>query len=261
MFALNLNGQVSSIRKGEISIYFGWNNAIFSDSDIHFKGSDYDFVLNNASASDRQTPFGIDPYFKLNSITVPQTNMGITFQFNEKVQLSFNVDHMKYVLNQNQIASISGEISHGYGDLAGVYNNTPIELTKDLIIFEHTDGLNYINLGYARTHTLKKVNSFLSLQGNYGGALGVLLPKTNSTLLGKERYDDFHLSGYGASADASLQLNISKWLFLATYLKGGFINMPDIRTSSDTSDYASQNFWFAQYNFIFGLRFNFTSES
>jgi hypothetical protein len=34
----------------------------------------------------------------------------------------------------------------------------------------------------------------------------MLYPKTNSTLLGKERYDDFHVSGYGTSLKAGLNL-------------------------------------------------------
>lgn len=37
-------------------------------------------------------------------------------------------------------------------------------------------------------------------------------------------------------------------------MKGGFINMPDIRTTELTSDHASQYFFFVQANILFGFR-------
>ena len=163
---------------------------------------------------------------------------------------------MKYVLDQDQTAAVTGEIGSKYGEMAGVYDSTPLVISTDIVRFEHTDGLNYVNLGYGRTNHILNIGSLVGLQLNYGGAVGFLLPKTNSILLGKDRYDDYHLSGYGASIHAEAQLNITKWFFLATNLKGGFINMPDIRTSQDKVDKASQHFWFTQVNFLFGLKYN-----
>ncbi len=257
----NKSAGFTSSKKGDISIYFGWNKSVYSNSDIRFKGSDYDFIIHNAKASDRQTSFSMETYFGLKTITIPQTNMGVNYQLTDKVLVSFNVDHMKYVLDQNQLAEISGDIGSHYGPYSGSYNKTPTIIDEDLVRFEHTDGLNYINLSYARTNHLLNISPNISLQGNYGGGLGFLLPKTNSTLLGKNRYDDFHLSGYGLSSHGTLQLNISKWFYFASTLKGGYINMPDIRTSMDKSDKASQAFWYCQWNFMFGLKCNLKPKS
>jgi hypothetical protein len=45
----------------------------FSNSDIHFKGNGYDFQLNNVTAQDRPTKFGI-VYFDPSWFTVTQYN-------------------------------------------------------------------------------------------------------------------------------------------------------------------------------------------
>ena len=48
--------QAATMRQqGDWYAYWGWNNATYSDSDIHFKGEDHDFTLYNVSAHDHQT--------------------------------------------------------------------------------------------------------------------------------------------------------------------------------------------------------------
>ncbi len=240
-----------------ISIYFGWNRSAYSTSDLHFFGDGHDFTIENATASDRQTPFSFKKYFGITTLTIPQTNMGISYQVNPRVSLSFNVDHMKYVLDQNQVATINGEINTGNHDFFGTYADQPTEITEDLVRFEHSDGLNYLNFGYTRSNLLFGISKqLIKLQANYGGSLGVMLPKTNSQLLGNERYDEFHISGYGTGVHSGIQINVGSVFFISTLLKGGFIHMPDIRTTLNESDRATQHFWYLQLNGTFGLRFN-----
>jgi hypothetical protein len=64
-------------------------------------------------------------------------------------------------------------------------------------MYEHTDGLNYINTEFSRhddISSLFKIQNTDKIQINLTEGVGVLYPKTNATLLGKERYDDFHVS-------------------------------------------------------------------
>ena len=70
--------------------------------------------------------------------------------------------------------------------------------------------------------------------------------------MGNERHDDFHVSGYGVSAKVGLNLTFFKYFFLQAELKGGYINMPDIRTTNNPSDRASQHFMFIQRIIAFG---------
>ena len=85
-----------------------------------------------------------------------------------------------------------------------------------------------------------------------GIGAGLLYPKTNAKLLGNTRHDDFHVSGYGVSAKVGLNFTFFKYFFIQTELKGGYINMNDIRTTSSSSDKASQEFFFFQRIIAFG---------
>ena len=49
--------------KHKMYIYWGWNRAFYTNSDIRFKGNNYDFTISKVIAKDRQTPFAFDPYF------------------------------------------------------------------------------------------------------------------------------------------------------------------------------------------------------
>ena len=98
-------------RKGEFIILWGWNRAWYSDSDIHFSGPDYDFTLHNVKARDRQTKFDPGIYFHPKWITLPQTNFKIGYFITNNYEISIAVDHMKYIVNQNQKVKINGDIN------------------------------------------------------------------------------------------------------------------------------------------------------
>ncbi|MGZ5262889.1 MAG: hypothetical protein ACXWCF_03755, partial [Kaistella sp.] len=40
-------------KKGQLFIFWGWNRAGFTNSDIHFEGNGYNFTLENVVAHDR----------------------------------------------------------------------------------------------------------------------------------------------------------------------------------------------------------------
>jgi hypothetical protein len=164
-------------------------------------------------------------------------------------------------MTQDQIARIGGVVGNSYPDYAGVYlpsGNNTIDLTDGSFLeFEHTDGLNYVNTEFCRVDDISKLFKIrntdkfqINITEGVGG--GFLYPKTNSTLLGKERHDDFHLSGFGVSAKVGLNFTFFKYFFVQTELKGGYINMNDIRTTNSPSDRASQSFFFLQKIIAFG---------
>ena len=85
-----------------------------------------------------------------------------------------------------------------------------------------------------------------------GLGAGLLYPKTNATVLGKERHDDFHISGYGLSAKAGINFTFFKYFYIQGEVKTGYINMQDIRTTASGDDRASQDFFFFQRIIAFG---------
>lgn len=242
-------------QKGRLYFYWGWNWSWYSKSNIHFSGTNYDFTLDKVSAQDRQTKF--DPNYYLNplNITIPQYNLRIGYFITDNYSISFGIDHMKYVVRANQTVKISGYIDNTKTIYNGVYSDDDIAIEEGFLQFEHTDGLNYINIDFRRfdqIFTLYKFNINLT----EGLGAGIVYPKTNATLLDFERNDEFHVAGYGINAVVGVNINFVRSFFIQTEFKGGYINMPDIRTTQYTEDQASQSFFFYQLNVVFGASIN-----
>lgn len=235
--------------KGKFYIFWGGNRESYTKSDIRFKGADYDFTINNIEAHDKPKGFHID-YFNPARMTIPQTNIRVGYFISDHYNISIGLDHMKYVMYNDRRVDYSG-----YYPNAGSYNENPtngqLTLDEDFLLFEHTDGLNYINTEIARVDDIssifkiKNTDKFqINLTEGIGG--GFLYPKTNTTLLGKERHDDFNVAGFGLAAKVGLNFTFFKYFFIQTELKGGYIEMNNIRTTKDSADSAEQNFWFLQ---------------
>lgn len=245
--------------KGTFYIYWGWNRGAFTNSDIHFSGTDYDFELKDVIANDRQSPYRTNLYLNPTQMTIPQYNLRLGYYFKDKYQVSIGVDHMKYVMKNDQTVKIDGQIANSGTAYDGNYANQDITLTKNFLQFEHTDGLNYLNTEIRRTDVLYSRKNF-SVSVEEGAGIGALMPRTNTTLLNNQRYDQFHLAGYGLGVVGGLNLTFFKYFFIQSELKGGFIHMPDIRTTMYKEDRASQHFFFVQYNLLFGARFKITNR-
>lgn len=246
--------------KGKFYFYYGGNRESYSRSDINFTGDGYNFTLYDVAAHDKPKGWHVD-YLNPTKMTIPQTNFRIGYFINDHYNISIGFDHMKYVMNQYQTAT-----TNGYIDLPldqpgsaynGIYNNVPVVMNEDFLTFEHTDGLNYVNVGFARVDDISKYlgitnTDVFQVNITEGVDAGVLYPKTNAMVLGKERHDEFHISGYGVGAKAGINVTFFKYFFVQAELKQGYINMPDIRTTHDGNDRASQHFTFTQRIVAFG---------
>jgi hypothetical protein len=249
-----------TVEKGSFYFYWGWNRAYYSPSTLHFRGNTYDFQLYDVVAVDRQSPFSTSLYLNPKKMTIPQYNARIGYYFKNDWQISLGVDHMKYVLVHDQPSTINGYIYNSGTSYDGVYDNQPFSIGQDFLKFEHTDGLNYINTELRKSKILFSSKWFVP-SILVGGGFGVLLPKTNSTLLANPRYDAFHLAGYGVNGVVALNLNFLKYFFIQGETKMGFVHMPDIRTTMNASDKASQAFLYTQFNVNFGLQFTIKNKN
>lgn len=242
-------------KKGKFFISWGGNRETYSKSDIQFKGTDYDFTIYDVSAHDKPKGWHID-YINPGRMTIPQTNLRVGYFVNNHYSVALGVDHMKYVMNQDITVNYTGNYPNrnSYGEAV---ENNQVLLTEDFLTFEHTDGLNYVNTEVSRHDDISKLFKIIDtdkIQVNVteGIGLGVLYPKTNAKVFNKQRHDDFHLSGYGASIKAGLNLTFFKHFYIQTEVKGGYINMPDIQTTFSDTDSASQEFFFFQKIIAFG---------
>ena len=244
-------------KAGQWYIAWGWNNADYTDSDIHFQGADHDFTLHDVEANDRQSEIGgggwYENFLNPSRITIAQTNAQIGYFITDNLSISFNIDHMKYVMESNQVVTIDSNVANTTIDNATNANNK-ITLSPDLLKYEHTDGLNYISIGGQYFRSFWQPIAGIDFSWVVGGGAGLMYPKTNVTLLDRDKNDNFYWSGYGYDIKAGIEISFSENFFFRYMIKQGHINMPDIVTSSE-DDEASQKFDFTEYLGIFGYRF------
>jgi len=239
--------------------YWGWNRDQFSKSDIHFKGHDYNFTLYDVKAHDRQSSFNPSLYLNPATLTYPQYNFRIGYFLRRNYNISFGIDHMKYVMTSNQVVKISGHISETETIYDGVYSNDDITLSGDFLKLEHTDGLNYVNVELRRTDELIPGNIIsVSLTEGMGG--GFLYPRTDATLMNNAQYDQFHLAGMGIGGVVGLNIEFFNTFFIQSEVKGGVIYLTDVRTTNSRSDKASQQFYFSQFNIVLGTSIRFKNK-
>ncbi len=239
--------------KGKFFAAFGGNRDDYSKSDIHFKGQNFNFTVQDAAANDKPKGWQID-YINPTRFTIPQTNMKFGYFINDHYAISLNIDHMKYVFDQHQSAYVTGTVNLPASDPGsihnGTYNNTLVDFSDGTFLrFEHTNGLNYIHPEIARFDDISKLFNIgntdkFQLNITEGLGAGILYPKTDATVLGLREHDEFHVAGYGVSAKAGLNFTFFKYFFIQTEIKGGYINMPDIQITYDHSEKASQHFLF-----------------
>lgn len=258
MFAqeeIAIQDKYAAHNKGKFFVSWGGNRESYSKSDVTFKGKDYNFTVDNMSAHDKPKGWHVD-YINPANMTIPQTNLRFGYFFSDHYSVTIGVDHMKYVMTQDQTANVTGNVNLPLDQPGSVhngnYNNTPVNFTDETFLtYEHTDGLNYINTEVSRHDDISKWFSLpnidkvqINLTEGLGG--GVLYPKTNTKLLGKDRHDDFHVSGYGVSAKAGINVTFYKHFYIQGELKGGYIDMHDIKTTVSNEDSASQHFMYFQ---------------
>ena len=241
--------------KGKFFVYWGGNRDQYSKSDITFKGKDYNFTIYDVPAEDRPKGWHID-YINPARMTVPQTNARIGYYISDHYSIALSLDHMKYVMLQDVPVRLSGTYSNA-GSFGEQLPNNNVLLTEKFLTFEHTDGLNFVHAEVSRIDDfsfLFKIKNTDKLQINLteGLGAGLLYPKTNTELLGKERHDDYNIAGYGLCAKVGLNVTFWKHFFVQTELKGGYINMQNIRTTASADDSASQSFFFSQQIIAFG---------
>ncbi|MFZ1423310.1 MAG: hypothetical protein WAS55_05770 [Saprospiraceae bacterium] len=242
-------------KKGSFYFYWGWNRAQYTASDIEFNGPSYDFTLDNVRAKDRFSKLSFKTYLNPGYITIPQYNFKLGYYLNDIYSISLGNDHMKYIVQNNQRVQITGKIGNTGTKYDGSYEQNDLILAEDFLKFEHSDGLNYFNLDFNRLDKFldcKKVK-FHFIEG-FGA--GVVITKTNSTLLNNDRHDAFHLSGYGVNALFGINIEFFKHFFIQSEEKFGFINLPNIRTTKSNLDQANQNFFFYQFNVVLGAVFH-----
>lgn len=248
----------TSSKKYTVFSSWGYNRGFYTKSAIHFKGDEYNFTLKHTIAKDRQSAFSAKNYLNVTNMTIPQYNFSIGVVLPGDISVTIGQDHMKYVVEQYSIATLDG-YTHRHDEFEGDYNNKEIVITPNFLQFEHTDGLNYVHFTINKEKKLlegKKRES--NLKALIGLHAGVLIPRSDVTLMHYPRNDKFHLAGYGLGVNTGIRATFLKYCFVRLDNKIGYINMPDILTRGiEYKDRASQKFGFIEFFYSFGVQYAF----
>ncbi len=250
----------SNTKKGQLYVLWGWNRDVYTKSNLSLKGNDYDFKLKKVVAHDRPTKVSFKDYLRPDRFTIPQTNFRIGYFIRKDLAISFGFDHMKYVMDTDQTVFMKGSIDRA-GAFKGDYDGEK-KLTADFLSFEHTDGLNYINVEVEKYNNLYHASTGkIMVDALFGAGAGFLMPRTNVHLLNYEISDRFHVSGFGIALKAGIQAIFFKRLIIKLENKYGYINMPDIVLhKKGTAGQGKQAFFFTEFVGMVGYSFSFNKK-
>ncbi len=241
-------------------VYWGYNREFYSNSNIHLQGPNYNLNFYQVKARDKPYPFVLAHYIEPNSITVAQYDYRVGYNLNEKIGLSFGLDHMKYILDNSQFARVSGYINADPKFVNLPAGKTfsydqPYELTKDFIYLTHTNGLNLLSLDMDYRSQLLR-NHFVKINLNSGLGAAALVTRTQVHLEGYGDDNYFHLCGYAASTYQGLEFIFGKYFFIRPQIRLGWINLPAFLINGKAApDRGSQNFAFVEGMIVAGSYF------
>lgn len=247
-----------STNAGTLFFYWGYNRTAYTQSTIHFIGSDYDFTLKGVRATDKQPKFGANLYLNPANMTIPQYNFRIGYYFNEKWAFSLGVDHFNYVMSHDKEVTMDGHFDIGVDSLwQGNYTQETTTIDRNFFHYEHR-ALNYLRIELMRSFDVWEAGDRrqFAITGNVGLNLGPMLTTTNFLFANEQTNRSTALSGYGIGANASMRLEFFKHVFIQAEGGLAFAHLPGVRTrSNDRNQRAKQAFGLATYNVSLGLMF------
>lgn len=253
----SLNAQkIEQGKKGEFFFYWGYNRSVFSKTNLHFNGPDYDFTLYDVKAKDKPSKFGLD-YFHPTKFSIPQYNYRLGYFLTNRIAISGGVDHMKYVVTPNQETRISGVITERASErYAGSYLNQKILLEEDLLKFEHTDGFNLVSLDFEYLHPLlfRRFKN-LSMSWNFGIGGIWIVTKTNVRIFGEGLDNDFHIAGFTLVGKTGPRIEYKNRFFLLGEVKGGYASLPSVLIKNSAPELGDHNLSFLEYYIAGGVYF------
>ena len=241
--------------KRAMFVYWGYNRSFYTDSKISFFGPGYDFSLAGVQATDRPSPDFIT-YVDPSTLTVPQFNARIGFNFKKKWALSFGYDHMKYVIVHGPTYLLSGKINpliDPISNWSGDYNAEPVTTDESTLHYENTNGMNYIRVEISHIDKLVRESNAFAIYSVSGLGAGLVLNYNDFTFAGEKSMTTLSMSGVGASAHLGLRLEFFRHFFLQANNSVGFLYQHRVKTrGNDPYAYARQSLGYFQSDIVLG---------
>jgi len=243
-FSFFVRGQtaqpIAKDKNGVFYFAFGSHRIFYTPSTIHVtRTSDqfFDFTLIKVKGHDDEG---------LRFDEAPQFSYTIGYYSKAwKLGIEYQYDHIKYFVRQNQVVHVKGEIGSEQLDQDTMIN-------PDFFQLEHSDGGNYAMLNLVKWILLTPSTKTIFLDLMLKAGIGLVNPKTNSTILGKHRDDQYHISGYVLGIEPGLRLHIGKYFFVTGSFKGAWANYSHFLI---WNGYGKQQWFSGQFNYLLGCQF------
>lgn len=210
-----------ALKVGGLYLQWGYNNAWYTRSNIHFRLSNGDrFTIHKAKGEQRGSFDALlrKPW----EITIPQYNYRIGVYLNKARTraVEINFDHTKYVLSPGQSVPTTGVIA------GNEVNEDKIIDGDQFLAFEHTDGANWFHLNYVYLGKLlegtSKQREILGYVWKVGA--GINVPRSDFTYMGERLNNKFHIAGFNVGAEGGFRVYPFKSVFLELTGKTGYVN-------------------------------------
>ena len=167
---------------------------------------------------------------------------------------------MKYVMTQGQQARISGIITEAASEqYAGIYLNDLIEVNRDLLVFEHSDGFNLVTIEFEYLQPFFSGKK-LAVQWNVGMGGIWVVTKTRVKVFGDGLDNDFHVAGFAFAGKTGPRIEWNERFFLLAECKSGYASLPSVLIKNDSPELGDHNLSFLEYYIAVGVNFGGRNE-
>lgn len=233
--------------KGLFYAHWGYNKSFFSRSDIQFISANYNVIFKNISASDRPSPFNAGVY--IGDFTVPQYVFRFGYFPFARFHFSIGMDHLKYVVDQEQKTTITGDVNSAFfPKFGGHHQDDTFIVHGDDLSFEHTNGLNILSLDidYLQPiYSFHRRNIWITWNSGIGSSL--VITKTDVRIFNEGIDNRFHLSGYAFFLKTGPRIEFWKWVAIGLDWKAGYVNLPSVLIENDADKRAKHHFYYVEY--------------
>jgi hypothetical protein len=229
----------------EFFISWGYNGDSYSKSDLHINQPSLhnDFTLVDVGARDSKAWTDVFSH----SLFVPQYNIRTGVFFNEKWGLEVALDHMKWIVRQDQEVRVTGTLDESAVD-------THVTLTPDVLRYQLNNGANPIFINLVRRVWLAREpgrTGHVSFLAKAGG--GFAVPHTENVLFGQPNDKGFQFfHGWDLDAAAAVRLHVWKPVYVEFEEKLVYARYFGVKVDQGTAGHSVKA---NEFSFHFGLAF------
>lgn len=234
----------AAARDREFFVSWGYNGNSYANSDLHISqpslGNEFTFVGVQARDSKGWTDLLNHP-----DPTVPQYNVRVGAFFNERWGVEVAVDHMKWIVRQDQQVRMTGTLN-------GAAINTPVTLTPTVLRYQLNNGANPIFFNLIRRVRLRGEpgrtgSAFLLAKA--GG--GFAIPHTENAVfdqLNEKGFQPFH--GWNTDVGVAVRVHILKRLYFEFEEKAVYARYFGVKVDRGTARHSVKA---SEFTFSFGI--------